>query len=95
MPDMDTADLDRLLQRTLADGWLQTAERRALIDWIAKHAPDERSRALARSRAFALAKSRVAANADQTIDWLEDIIKVMREAWLLVASSTHDNNFPS
>lgn len=74
---MDTAELDSLLQRSLADGWLQTRERKALIDWMAQHAPDERSRALARSRAFTLAKSQVVGNAGETIDWLEDVIKVM------------------
>jgi mitochondrial cardiolipin hydrolase len=77
MPHMDTAELDRLLQRTFTDGSLQTAERETLADWIAKHAPDEVSRALARSRAFALAKSASAADAGRAIDWLEDAIKVM------------------
>jgi mitochondrial cardiolipin hydrolase len=90
---MDTADLDRLLQRSLADGSFQTAEREALADWIAKHAPDEGSRALARSRAFAFVKSASTAEAGRSIDWLEDAIKVMAHPAAPPFASEHGSAF--
>ena len=60
---MDIADLDRLLRQTLADHHVQAGEKKALADWAADHAPDEAARSLARSRAFALAKTEMTGEA--------------------------------
>ena len=56
----------------------KSAEREALTEWISKYAPDESSRALARSRAFAMAKSARANDAWGAIEWLEDAIKIIK-----------------
>jgi phosphatidylserine/phosphatidylglycerophosphate/cardiolipin synthase-like enzyme len=74
---MDTADLDHFLKQTLADRTLQSAERKELIDWLARHANEDGERAIARSRAFALARSAVSSDQLQVLDWLEDVIKVI------------------
>ena len=69
---MNTAELDDLLKRTLADGRLAQAEKKVLADWAALHAGDENGRALARSRAFAIARTAAA----PALDWLEEAVKV-------------------
>jgi mitochondrial cardiolipin hydrolase len=73
---MDTADLDRLLKQTLADHHVQASEKKALADWAAAHAPDEAARSLARSRAFALAKTELTGEATRVLEWLEEVVKV-------------------
>lgn len=72
---MDAAELDRLLSQSLADRRLQAAERTALIDWATHHA-DEAGRAVARGRAFALARAAAPADAGPLLDWLEEVTKV-------------------
>jgi phosphatidylserine/phosphatidylglycerophosphate/cardiolipin synthase-like enzyme len=74
---MDTADLDHLLRQTLADRRLQTAERKTIADWLARHAGDDGDRAVARSRAFALARSAASPDPTAIIDWLEEVIKLI------------------
>jgi phosphatidylserine/phosphatidylglycerophosphate/cardiolipin synthase-like enzyme len=73
---MDPADLDRLLKQTLADHHVQAGEKQALVDWVGDYAPDEPARALARSRAFALAKAELSGEAVQVLEWLEDVVRV-------------------
>jgi|SRR5262245_6065630 len=74
---MNPAELDHLLSQSLADRGLQSAEKAALAEWAARHARDDADRALARSRAFALARSAIQGEALRVIDWLEDVIKVL------------------
>ncbi|HJZ89372.1 MAG TPA: phospholipase D-like domain-containing protein [Gemmataceae bacterium] len=73
---MNTADLDHLLEQSLADRHVQAAEKAALADWAARHARDEADRAVARSRAFAVARSAIQGEALQVVDWLEEVVKV-------------------
>jgi cardiolipin hydrolase len=70
------ADLDALLKQTLADHQFQAGEKKALIDWAAEHAPDEASRAVGRSRAFAIAKAELPGEPARVLDWLEEAVKV-------------------
>src|SRR5262245_44506956 len=72
---MDTAALDQLFRRTLV-GQLPTADRKALAEW-ADHHPGEADRAVARGRAFALARSSVATEAARTVEWLEEVIRAL------------------
>ena len=72
---MNPADLDRLLAQSLADRRLQTAERTALANWAAGHADGDR--AVARGRAFDLARTAAPPDAGPVLDWLEDVIKVL------------------
>jgi phosphatidylserine/phosphatidylglycerophosphate/cardiolipin synthase-like enzyme len=86
---MDPAELDRLLTQTLADRRIQTAERKALADWAARHADQENERAVARSQAFAHARAAAPPEAGPVLDWLEEAVKVfVRPAALPVASET-------
>ena len=73
---MDTADLDRLLRDTLADHRVQAGEKKGLADWAARHAPDEADRALARSRAFDIARGASNGETVRVLDWLEEVVKV-------------------
>ncbi|HEX3150480.1 MAG TPA: phospholipase D-like domain-containing protein [Gemmataceae bacterium] len=73
---MNPTDLDQLLKQTLADHRIQAGEKQALIDWMAHNAPDDANRSLARSRAFALAKSELAGEAMHVLEWLEETIRV-------------------
>ena len=73
---MNPADLDTLLKQTLADHQFQSGEKKALVAWAAEHAPDESSRAVARSRAFALAKAELPGAPARVLDWLEEAVKV-------------------
>jgi len=70
---MDTHALDQLLRQTLT-GRLQTADRKTLADW-ADHHPEDSDRAIARARAFALARSLV--HADAVVEWLEEVVRVL------------------
>jgi mitochondrial cardiolipin hydrolase len=74
---MNPAELDHLLSQSLSDRHLQSAEKLALVAWAARYVDDASERALARSRAFALARSAVDGEALRVIDWLEDVIKVL------------------
>ena len=73
---MNTAELDNLLKQSLADHQIQSHEKKALIEWAVDHAPDDLARAVARSRAFALAKSELTGEAAHVLDWLEEVVKV-------------------
>ena len=73
---MNPADLDQILKQTLADHQFQSGEKKALIAWSNQNAADESSRAVGRSRAFALAKAEMAGDAARVLDWLEEVIKV-------------------
>jgi mitochondrial cardiolipin hydrolase len=73
---VNPADLDTLLKQTLADHQVQSGEKKVLVAWAAEHAPDESSRAIARSRAFALAKAELAGEPARVLDWLEEVVKV-------------------
>jgi len=73
---MNQADLDQLLKQTLADHRIQAGEKQALVEWTAQHTSDDAGRALARSRAFALARSELSGEATQVLEWLEDVVKV-------------------
>jgi mitochondrial cardiolipin hydrolase len=70
---VDTAALDELLRQTLA-GRLPTADRKALADWADRHA-SEADRAVARGRAFAIARSSVPAEASHVVEWLEEVVR--------------------
>jgi mitochondrial cardiolipin hydrolase len=72
---MNPAELDQLLRHCLADRHIQAAERTALAEWAARHA-QESDRAVARSRAFTLARSAAPPGAGPVLDWLEDVVKV-------------------
>lgn len=71
---MDTASLDHALRQAAADGRLQAAERQALVDWAARNAGDDQARAVARSRAFAVARETLD---HPVVDWLEDVLKAL------------------
>src|SRR6187431_2541787 len=73
---MNTADLDQLLSASLADRRVQTAEKKVLTEWAARHAADEADRAVARSRAFALARAQATGDTASLLDWLEEVVKV-------------------
>jgi phosphatidylserine/phosphatidylglycerophosphate/cardiolipin synthase-like enzyme len=73
---MDQAELDRLLSQTLDDRHVQAAERAALTEWVQRHADRESERAVARARAFALARSAAPAEAGRVLDWLEGVVRV-------------------
>jgi phosphatidylserine/phosphatidylglycerophosphate/cardiolipin synthase-like enzyme len=71
---VDPAELDRLLTQSLAGRHVQTAERTALAEWAARHV-QEAERAVARARAFILARSAAPPEAGPVLDWLEDVVK--------------------
>ena len=73
---MNAADLDALIDHSLADRRLPTAEKKVLSEWAALHAFDEADRAVARSRAFAAARAALAGEAVAILDWLEEVVKV-------------------
>jgi len=77
---VNPADLDTLLKQTLADHQFQAGEKKTLIDWATQHAPEEASRAVARSRAFALAKAELPGEPACVLDWLEEAVKVFCRA---------------
>jgi cardiolipin hydrolase len=86
---MNTADLDQILTATLADRRVQTGEKKVLTEWTARHATDEADRAVARSRAFALARTQATGDAASLLDWLEEVIKVFsRPSALPVTAET-------
>jgi cardiolipin hydrolase len=75
---MDQANWDKMLEQTLDDGRLSNSERAALKERIREAALDDRNRAVLRSRAFELARSRVRESAGpELITWLEDVSKLL------------------
>ena len=86
---MNTADLDQILTATLADRRVQTGEKKVLTEWTARNATDEADRAVARSRAFALARTQATGDTASLLDWLEEVIKVFsRPSALPVTAET-------
>jgi cardiolipin hydrolase len=75
IPPMDTTELDELLRQTLSTPQLESAEKKSLIDWAGRH-PSDGDRAVARSRAFALAKSAASGETVRLVDWLEELVRV-------------------
>lgn len=78
---MQQAELRRILQRTLDDGRLSRAERRALEQLLADGDAGPRQRMLYRSVAFELAREAMADPRDRDLlGWLEDLLKVLSPA---------------
>ncbi|MCG8651349.1 MAG: phospholipase D-like domain-containing protein [Pirellulales bacterium] len=72
------SELEEALKITLADYRLSRGEKRALAKVIEKHADNERLLALARQSAFKLAREELGGPAaDQVVDWLEDVLKLL------------------
>ncbi len=72
---MGPDEMDELLASMLDDHHLSRGERRALRELVLSRALDDRELAVFRSRAFELARRRVAEHGLVVIDWLEDAIK--------------------
>jgi hypothetical protein len=53
---LNNAELDQILKQSLADHYIQASEEQSLIGWVSRNAPDDSPRALARSRAFVIAR---------------------------------------
>jgi cardiolipin hydrolase len=90
---MTASQLDELLQKTWADRRLQTAERKVLSDWVGLNIDSDEDRALARSRAFALAHAEMASDPDGILDWLEEVVKVLSRPVERVAPTTQAKAF--
>jgi cardiolipin hydrolase len=76
--ELDNASWDRMLQQTLEDGKLSTAERKALRENLRDGALDDRTRALLRSRVFEIAREAIAKDRGHSVvDWLEELTKLL------------------
>ena len=73
---MDTRALDKILLQTLDDLRLSRAEKHALKAWLDDVSSEPGAMSQARSRAFVIARERVAADPDLVVRWLEDVVKV-------------------
>lgn len=77
---MDTEELDRALEATLADGRLSRAEREALLELLRETPLDEARLAQLRARAFAMARDGVSEpNALARLGWVEDFVKLLAQ----------------
>ncbi len=77
---MNTVELDRALLATLEDGRLSRSERRALSQLLEEQPLDSSKLAQLRSRAFALAKDRLAdPEARSLLEWTEDFVKLLAQ----------------
>ncbi len=75
---MNPAELDVLLQHTLADRKLSGSEKQALAGFVQKSVTTDVHRGTARSRAFEIARIAVADDdARRVLTWLEDVLKVL------------------
>jgi phosphatidylserine/phosphatidylglycerophosphate/cardiolipin synthase-like enzyme len=75
---MTPQQVDEILRRTLEDRRLSGGEKQALNTVLAGLTPDEDRLAFYRHRAFELAREAVAEpRSRQTLDWLEDVIKLL------------------
>jgi len=75
---MNPAELDSLLHQFFADGKFSGSEHQTLLEWVQKNADTEQRRAVARSRLFEAARNSIgAANAISTVNFLEDVLKVI------------------
>jgi phosphatidylserine/phosphatidylglycerophosphate/cardiolipin synthase-like enzyme len=78
---MTPAELDRILDQTLADRSLSRGERKALREVIEGLEPTEADRAALGARAFARARAAIDdPRAREVLDWLEEVVKVVRPA---------------
>lgn len=76
---MTPDEMDSMLEETLEDRRLSRAEKRALGEVVRAVAVDPHQRALLQHRAFAVARQAINWYADrQVLDWLEDVVKVLR-----------------
>jgi phosphatidylserine/phosphatidylglycerophosphate/cardiolipin synthase-like enzyme len=73
--DIDLTVWDKMLEQTLEDGRLSNSERQALKERIRDAALDDRNRAVLRSRAFELARQKLAGA--EVLTWLEDVNKLL------------------
>jgi phosphatidylserine/phosphatidylglycerophosphate/cardiolipin synthase-like enzyme len=77
---MDTEELDRALEATLADGRLSRGEREALLELLRETPMDEARLAQLRARAFAMAREGVnEPNALSRLGWVEDFVKLLAQ----------------
>jgi mitochondrial cardiolipin hydrolase len=90
---VNTADLDQILNASLADRRVQTAEKKVLTEWAARHATDEGDRAVARSRAFALAKAGATGDHLQLLEWLEEVVRVFSRPSAVPVTAETGNAF--
>jgi len=73
---MTSEEIDRLLLATMQDGRLQSAEIKALDEFLEANPPTEDSLAFYRHRAFALAMERIKDKESQDVaNWLEGVVK--------------------
>ncbi len=75
---MNPADLDALLRQSLADHKLSGSERQALTGFALRQIDSDQARAVARSRAFEVARQAATDDeARRVIFWLEDVLRVI------------------
>jgi phosphatidylserine/phosphatidylglycerophosphate/cardiolipin synthase-like enzyme len=75
---LEPADWDRMLEQTLDDGRLSTAEKQALRERLRDAAVDDRQRAVLRSRVFEIAREKAGgANPAALVDWIEEVTKLL------------------
>jgi phosphatidylserine/phosphatidylglycerophosphate/cardiolipin synthase-like enzyme len=75
---MNPADLDALLRQSLADHKLSGSEKQALTGFTLSHIDSDQDRAVARSRAFDVARQAATDDeARRVLSWLEDVLKVV------------------
>jgi phosphatidylserine/phosphatidylglycerophosphate/cardiolipin synthase-like enzyme len=78
---MNPADLDALLRQSLADHKLSGSERQALTGFALSHIDSDQDRAVARSRAFEVARQAATDDtARRVFSWLEDVLRAVAPA---------------
>jgi phosphatidylserine/phosphatidylglycerophosphate/cardiolipin synthase-like enzyme len=74
-----SAEFEKFLTQTIADRKFSASEKTALQNLVADKLADEQALALLRSKAFVVARQAIKdANALQVLDWLEDVLKIIR-----------------
>lgn len=85
---MNPAELDELLRATLADGKLSGSEKSSLQEFALREIGTPQDQAVARSRAFEVARQAVENEAArQLLTWLESVVKVLAPPSAAAASS--------
>jgi len=75
---MNPAELDAILQQTLADHKLSGSEKQALSAYVQKFVTTDVHRGTARARAFEIARDAASNDeARRVLTWLEDVVKVL------------------
>jgi len=74
---LDTAAWDKMLEQTLDDGRLSTAERQALRATLRDAALDDRNRAVLRSRVFEIVRVKLGGGSTPLVDWVEELTKLL------------------